>query len=181
MMSDKIHHSKIIVCMILLSLYLLPTVSALGLSPLNLEVTVKKGEETTVSKNIEVTNPSENSIHVTGSASGTVAQFITLEPKEFDLPAGPGLMNPGERPSTYIKVNFNIPREISGNVYTGEIVFTQQAVGGGTIGTASQLGLPVKLTIGTMAKAVFPMYMNVLTIILIIILIVSIFYRKRGR
>jgi hypothetical protein len=161
----------------------MPTVSAIGLSYSSLNITVEKVNETDIFRKIEVTNPSENPIHINGSVTGSVAKFIKLDPVEFDLPPGPGLMNQGTWPSKYVTVKFIIPRGVSGKTYTGEIVFTQQPVGGGVLGTAAQLGVDVKLTIGKIAKAEFPIYVNVLLILLIFMLtleLIAIIHRRRA-
>jgi len=159
-----------------------PSVYALGLSPLELDITVEKGKETEVVKNIQVSNPSEDPIHIVGSVSGTVAQFITLDPIEFDLPTGPGLKSTDPRPYKYVTVVFKVPREVSETKYNGEIIFTQQPVAGGMIGTAAQLGVAVRLNIGTMAAAEFPIYVNAMLVILVLFLIISIiFYTRRKK
>ncbi|MDI6826298.1 MAG: hypothetical protein QMD36_03870 [Candidatus Aenigmarchaeota archaeon] len=180
-MRELIQHHKIVIYLVLIGICLVPTVYALGLSPLELNIQVEKGKETEVVQNIQVSNPSENPIHIVGSVSGSVAQFITLDPQEFDLPAGPGLKSPDPRPYQYVTVTFKIPREVPETKYTGEILFTQQPVAGGMIGTAAQLGVAVRLTIGTMAAAEFPVYVNAMLAILILSLIISIIFYKRGK
>jgi hypothetical protein len=158
-----------------------PTVYALGVSPLSLDIPVEKGKETEVVQNVQVSNPSENPIHIVASVSGSVAQFITLDPKEFDLPPGPGLKSEEPRPYQYVTVTFKIPREVPETKYTGEILFTQQPVAGGMIGTAAQIGVAVKLTIGSMAPAEFPVYVNAMLAILVLFLVISIIVYKRGK
>jgi len=176
-MRKNAKYIEIILFLILFSVYLIPTVNAIGLSPLSLDITTEKETETV--RSIEVTNPSENPIHITGTVSSSLEEFITLEPEEFDLPAGPGIMNPGTRPSKYVTVKFNIPKEVSESTYTGEIVFTQQPVGGGTLGAAAQLGIPVKLTLGKierrgrMVETEFPLYIHILIVVLIFTLILT--------
>ncbi len=172
---------KFLIPMILISICLVSTVYALGVGPLTLDLTVEKGKETEFFEYIGVSNPETNPIHVTASVTGSITEFITVDPQEFDMPAGPGIGTGKPRPVQDVKVIFKMPREVPETVYTGEIVFTQQAIGGGVIGASAQLGVTVKLTIGKMAKAVFPMYMNALIIILVIVLIVSIIFRKREK
>jgi len=188
---------KIIASLILLSFCVIRTVRAIGISPASLDIIVEN--ETEMTRDVRVTNPSVNPIHVTVSVTGSVSQFVTLGPEEFDLQAGPGMGNPGPRPSKYVTVKFSIPKEISGMTYTGEIVFTQQPVGGGTLGAAAQLGVPVKLTTGRIEKKEekaeealekseeeiekpeFPLYMNVLMMILtftLILTLILVIYRK---
>ena len=176
----EITHSKLILCLILTSICLAQIVKALDISPLSLDITVEKGKETVMTKNVQVLNSDNKPIHVVGSVSGSVAQFITISPQEFDIEAGPGIKTEKPRPSKYVTVKFNVPREVPETKYTGEILFTEQPVGGGTLGAAAQIGLNVKLTIGTMAQAEFPVYVNALLVILVLVLIISIIFYKRG-
>jgi hypothetical protein len=78
-----------------------------------------------------------------------------------------------------VKVDFRIPRELPESKYNGEILFTEETTKSGMLTTASQTGVTIELTIGKMAKAVFPMYINVLIVILILFLIFSIFYKRK--
>ena len=166
--------------LLLIGLLLVPTVNSIGLGPLNLDITVEKGKETEIVQSIQVSNPEEKEIRVAASVTGAVAQFITLDPKEFTLPAGPGIHSIDPRPSKYVLVTFKIPREITEKQYTGEIIFTQQPIEGGVLGASAQLGVTVKITIGEMANAVFPTYINLLIILSVIVLITSlILYLKR--
>jgi len=160
--------------MVLVSICLVSTVSAIGLGPLKLDITVNKGKETELVEYIGVLNPEPNPIHVTASVTGPIAEFITVDPQEFDLPAGPGIGTGEPRPAQDVKVIFNIPRELPAERYTGEIVFTQRPVEGGVLGTAVQLGVKVNLNIGEIAKAEFPLYVTMMTIVLVIALIASI-------
>jgi len=159
--------------MVLVSICLLPIVDALGLGPLKFEITVEKGKETELVEYISVLNPETTSIHVTASVTGPIAEFVTIEPQEFDMPAGPGIGTGESRPYQDVKVIFKIPREIPENKYTGEIVFTQQPVEGGVLGTAVQLGVKLDLNIGQMAKAQFPGYVIGLIVVLVVCLILS--------
>lgn len=160
--------------MVLVGFCLVSAVNALGLGPLKLDITVEKGKETELVEYIGVLNPETKPIHVTASVTGSIAEFITVEPQEFDMPAGPGIGTGEPRPSQDVKVIFKMPREIPGNRYTGEIVFTQQPVEGGVLGAAVQLGVKVNLNIGQMAVAEFPTYITGLTVILVILLISSV-------
>jgi len=149
-------------------------VEALGVGPLKIPLTVEKGKETEIVEYIQVLNSEPNPIHVVVSVSGSVSEFITIEPSEFDMPAGPGLMSREPRPTQNIRLTFNIPRELPKNKYEGEILFNQQPVGGGVIGAGIVLSTKVDLTIGKMATAEFPTYITGLTVVLVIVLISSI-------
>lgn len=178
----KEHQLKILVSMILISVCLVSTVNALGVGPMSLDLTIEKGKETDLVQYITVSNPETNPIHITASVTGSIAEFVTVDPQEFNMPAGPGIGTGKPRPVQDVKVIFKMSRELPKNEYNGEIVFTQKAVEGGVLGASAQLGVTVKITIGTMAKAVFPIYMNVFIIVLIIFLIVSIIlYLKRKK
>jgi hypothetical protein len=177
----KEKHLRVLLSMIVISICLVSTVNAIGLGPLELPITVEKGKETQLVEYISVSNAETTPIHVTASVTGSIVDFITVDPQEFDMPAGPGLGTGKPRPVQDVKVIFKMPREVTKDEYTGEIVFTQKAVEGGVLGVSPQLGVVVKITIGEMAKAVFPTYMNAFIIVLIIVLIVSIIYRERKR
>ena len=170
----KEQHLKILASMVLVGICLVSTVNALGLGPLSLDVTIEKGKETDLVEYIGVLNPETKPIHVTATVTGSIAEFVTVEPQEFDMSAGPGIGTGLPRPSQDVKVIFKMPREIPENRYTGEIVFTQQPVEGGVLGTAVQLGVKVNLNIGKMATAEMPIYITGLTVVLIIFLIASI-------
>ena len=80
---------------------------------------------------------------------------------------------------------FSIPRKISEKTYVGEIVFTQQPVGGGMLGAAVQLGVDVNLIIGKMEKTTeteFPLYVDFLLVLLVLMLtlyLIAFIYRRR--
>ena len=82
MIRDNTQNIKLITFLILLSLYSIPTVRAIGISPVSLDIIVE--DETEIVRSIRVTNPDANSIHITVSVTGSVAQFTTLNPEEFD-------------------------------------------------------------------------------------------------
>lgn len=166
-------------CLVLMEILLESAVNAVGISPTELKVNVEKGKETEFQKYIQLLNSDVNPIHVTATVTGSVSQFITMEKTEFDLPAGPGMHSDLASPYQYVKVTFKIPRELPNSKYTGEILFTEKATKGGVLSTASQTNVVVQLTIGSMAKAVFPMHMNALLLILILSLVFSIFYKKK--
>jgi len=166
--------------MVIIGIFLVPTGYSLGVGPLNIDVTVERGKETEITRDIAVTNPSTNPIHISGSVTGPISEFVTISPEEFDLNAGPGIMSTGSRPYKYVFVNIKIPREVSENRYTGEIVFTERPTTGGVLGTAAQLGVRVNLTIGTLANAVFPEYINIMIGLLIVLLAVSLLYKRKG-
>jgi hypothetical protein len=163
----------------LAGILLVSTVDAVGVSPTELKINVEKGKETELLRYIQVLNSDVKPIHVIATVSGSVSQFITLEKTEFDLPEGPGMHSDLASPYQYVKVNFRIPRELHETKYTGEILFTEKTTKGGMLATASQAGVTVELTIGKMAKAVFPMYMNIMLLILVLSLIFSIFYKRK--
>ena len=172
---------KLIVSLVLMSICLVSTVEALGISPLKISLTVEKGKETEIVEYIQVMNSEPNPIHVVVSASGPVSEFITIEPSEFDLPAGPGLFSDQPRPTQNIKIIFSIPREVSQSKYSGEILFNQKPVEGGVLGAGIVLSTKVDLSIGRMAAAEFPLYVNALLIILVLVLCASIIYMMRRK
>jgi hypothetical protein len=156
-------------------------VEALGIGPLKLSISVEKGKETETIEYIQVLNSEPNPIHVIVSVSGDISQFLTIEPSEFDLPAGPGLLSNEPRPTQNVKLTFRVPREVPKNKYTGEVVFHQQPVGGGVIGAGVMLSTHVDLTIGRIAKAEFPIYIIVLAVVLIVLMISSLIVIKLVR
>ena len=173
------NNSKLMISLVLMGIFLVSTVNAVGISPLELKINVEKGKETELLKYIQLINSDTNPIHVTATVSESISQFITLEKTEFDLLAGPGMHSDLASPYQYVKVDFKIPRELPQSKYTGEILFTEQTTKGGMLATATQVGVTVELTIGKMAKAVFPMYMNALLVILVLVLFFSIFYKRK--
>jgi len=170
---------KILICLILVEILLVSTVDAVGVSPTELKINVEKGKEAQLQGYVQVLNSDVNPVHITATVSGPVSQFITLENNEFDLPAGPGMHSDLASPYQYVKVIFKIPRELPEKKYNGEILFTEKATKGGMLATAAQTGVAVELTIGKMAKAVLPMYMNALLLILVLSLVFSIFYKRK--
>jgi len=178
---DKLR--KIIVCMLLMEIFLVSSVKAIGVGPTRIEMKIEKGEEVLETRNIQLLNSDTNPIHITGSVTGPIAQFITLEPNEFNLPAGPGAHSQEPRPYQYVKAVIRVPRELPENQYTGEILFTQSPVEGGVLGASAQIGVRVTLTIGEIAEAVFPVYINAMIVLLIILLVGSIFitYRRKRK
>jgi len=177
----KLH--KLMLYLLVLTIYLLPTVKAIAVGPTKIDITVDKGVEDTIVRNIQLMNAEAQPIHISGSVVGPISEFITLEPSEFDLPAGPGVNVDAPAPYTYVKATIRIPRELPKNQYTGEILFTQKPIGGGNLAASASIGVRVTLNIGKIAEAVFPMYINVMIFLLVIILLVSIIttYRKRKR
>jgi hypothetical protein len=155
------------------------TVNALGVSPLHLDLTVERGKETQITHNIQVLNSEESPLHVTATITGSIAQFTTIEPKEFDIDAGPGAFSTKARPFKYIAVTFTIPREVSESSYKGEILFTERPTTGGVLGTALQVPVTVNLKIGTVAPAKFPSYVIIMVVLLALIIILSMFYTKK--
>jgi len=163
--------------MVLLGICLVPTVNALGVGPLSLDISVEKGAETGFTRNLKVWNSLEKPTHVKATISGPISEFITLEPEEFDLPAGPGVMSGKPSPYQYVRVIFDIPREIPESKYKGTIMFTEAPTtgdAGGTLATAVALDVGVDLTIGEMAKAQFPGYVTGLIVVLVVCLILSV-------
>jgi hypothetical protein len=164
-----------------MSIYLVSTVEALGIGPLKISLSVEKGKETEIVEYIQVLNSEPNPIHVVVTVSGEISQFITVEPSDFSMSAGPGLYSEEPRPSQNIKLTFKVPREVSKNKYDGEILFNEQPVGGGVLGAGVVLGTKVNLNIGKVATAQFPMYIDALLIILVLLLCVSIIYKMMRR
>jgi len=164
-----------------MSICLVGTVNALGASPSSLDLTVEKGKETEFVEYIQVANSDTKPIHVIGSVSGSISEFILIEPSEFDLPAGPGAHSTQASPYKFIKIIFTIPREVSESKYSGEILFTEKPKAGGVLGTAVQLGVGVNLNIGTMAKVEFPIYVTAMMIVLVLVIILSIVKERMGR
>ncbi len=169
-----VQHLKVIIGVLSIYICLVPTVNALGVGPLSLDVSVEKGKETVFTQNIQVLNSETRPIHVTVSVSGPISEFVTIEPKEFDMPAGPGPMSLEPRPYKNVKVIFRIPREISASNYKGQILFTEQPTKGGTLATSVQLGVSVNLNVGKMAEARFPSYINAMTGLLIVLMSLAI-------
>jgi hypothetical protein len=170
---------KTTVFAIIMIISLVSTVNALGVSPLHLDLTVERGKETQIVHNIQVLNSEETPLHVTASATGSIAQFTMIEPKEFDIDAGPGAFSTKARPFKYITVTFTIPREVSESSYKGEILFTERPTTGGALGTALEVPVTVNLKIGTVAPAKFPSYVMIMVVLLAVIIILSILYAKK--
>ncbi len=160
---------------------LISSVKALGVGPTHIEVNIEKGKEVLETRNIQLLNSDTQPIHITGSVTGNIGQFITLEPNEFNLPAGPGPHSREPRPYQYVKAVIRIPRELPEDQYTGEILFTQSPTGGGVLGASAQIGVRVTLTIGEVAEAVFPVYINAMIVLLVILLLASIFITHRRK
>jgi parallel beta-helix repeat protein len=94
----------------------------LGGSPAGLTISLAPGA--TGVGEVEITNPAPHPVHVEMSVVGNVSSITSLNPSSFDLPAGPGMENPGERPSQYISASFVAPRNASGCTFSGWIVAT---------------------------------------------------------
>ena len=170
---EKLH--KILITILLMEICLVSSVQALGVGPTHLDVTVEKGKEIEITRYVQVSNPDTNPLSITGAVTGSVSEFITLEPSEFDLPPGPGIMTTDPVPYNYVKVIIKVPREVSEYKYMGEILFTEKPITGGVLVTSAQLGVRVNLNIGKVAEAVFPVYINGMIFLLVILLMVSIF------
>jgi hypothetical protein len=172
-------NKKIIISLLLMGICLATIVNAIGLSPLSMDITVEKGKEVEVVRNIQVSNPEENPIRISTHVTGSVADLITVQPDTFELPAGPGIRSSEARPYTWVTVNFKIPREVKQSTYTGEIIFTQQPILGGTMGVSAELGIGVKLNIGQMAIAEFPPYILVMMFVMVVLLVLSIGFKRK--
>ena len=179
--SPRVGYLKITFCIMLLWIYLVPTVTALTISPDHIDINVEKGKEIETTEYIQISNSAETPVHVYASVSGLISEFITLENNEFDLPAGPGSHSGLPRKIQDVKLIINIPREVPGSQYSGEVTFTEQPTSGGVLGTSVQLGVGVTLNIGKMAQVEFPIYVTVLIFVLIIIIIVSIVNERTRR
>jgi hypothetical protein len=172
-------NKKIIISLLLMGICLAETVNAIGLSPLSMDITVEKGKEVEIVRNIQVSNPEENPIRISTRVTGAVADFITIQPDSFELPAGPGIRSTEARPYTWVTVTFKIPREVTQSKYTGEIVFTQQPVLGGTMGVSAELGIGVSLNIGQMALAEFPPYILIMMFVMVVLLVISVGFKRK--
>jgi hypothetical protein len=139
------------------------------------------GAETTLERYIGVTNPEENPVHITMIPSGITASFVTVNPASFDLPAGPGVHSSDPRPYQNVKVTIKVPRDVEEGVYTGSIIVNQAPVGGGVIGAATQLGVDIKLTVGSLAPPVFPTYVIALMVVLACLTLLFTTLAVRGR
>ena len=162
-----------------MGIFLVPSVYGLGVGPLSIDIVAERGKETEIIRDIAVTNPAKNPIHITGTVTGTISEFVTLSPNEFELEAGPGITTTAPRPYKYVLVRIRIPREVPENSYTGQIIFTERPTTGGVLGTSAQLGVRVNLNIGTIADAVFPMYINIMIGLLVVLMIVTLIYKRR--
>jgi hypothetical protein len=156
-------------------------VQALGVGPTRLDVKVEKGVETEITRYVQVSNPDTNPLQITGAVTGSISEFVTIEPAEFELPSGPGIMTGDPRPYKYIKVLIRVPREVSEDKYTGEILFTEKPVTGGALVTSAQLGVKMNLDIARVAEAVFPVYINGMVFMLIILLLLSVILSVRRK
>jgi len=172
---------KIMLSMLLIGLFLVPTVSALTISPDHFDITVEKGKEVERSEYIQISNSATDPIHVYATVSGPISEFISLEKNEFDLPAGPGSHSGLPRKSEFVKLIISVPREVPESKYSGEIIFTEQPTTGGVLGTAVQLSVRANLNIGTMAKVEFPIYIIAMIVVLIIVIILSIVKERMRR
>lgn len=171
---------KVLICVALTSLCLASVVEPLGVGPLNIGLSAEKGKETELVQYVQVTNPDTNPISVTASVTGSVGQFISIEPSEFVLTAGPGIHSLDPRPVHNVKIVVKVPREVEETLYTGEILFTQRPLEGGVMSASAQLGVGVTLTIGKMAEVVFPTFINGMILLLAALLIMPMFTRKKG-
>ena len=167
--------------MVLVFVCLASTANAIGVSPLHLDLTTERGKETKIVHNIQVLNSEEIELYVTASVSGSIAEFATIEPREFVLPAGPGIHSTEARPFKYITITFTIPREVEKSNYKGEILFTEKPTTGGVLATALQVPVTVNLDIGTVAPAEFPVYVTIMLLLLLISIIVSIAYKRKTK
>jgi len=165
--------------MTLVFVCLASTVNAIGVSPLHLDLTTERGKETKIVHNIQVLNSEEIELYVTASVSGSIAEFATIEPREFVLPAGPGIHSTKARPFKYVTITFTIPREVEKSNYKGEILFTEKPTTGGVLATALQVPVTVNLDIGTVAPAEFPIYVNIMVFLLVVSIVLSIVYKKK--
>lgn len=181
---QKLLKSKIIVFIIFTEICLVSSVQALGLGPTHLDVTVERGKEAEIIEKIQLINPEPIPVHITGSVTGPISEFITLEPIEFDLPAGPGLHSENPNPYKNVQAIIKVPRELSEDQYNGEIVFTQQPITGGVLGTAVQLGVRVTLNVEEIPETVYYTYLAGLIALLMIFFIIMVLlfvWKKQGR
>lgn len=169
------HYHKLFMMGLLITwIYLFVSINAIGVGPQELEVTAERGKETVISRTIQVLNSDTHPLRIKASVSGSISQFVSIEPEVFTLPAGPGLHSLKPSPYKTIKVTFTIPREVSAKRYTGQILFTEEPVREGMISTAAQVRVKLSLTIGNIAQAVFPNYVNALMGLLVVLLSASV-------
>ena len=168
------YHKLFAISLLIVWICLFVSVNAIGVGPQELELTVERGKETVISRTIQVLNSDTHPLRIKASVSGSISQFVSISPEVFTLPAGPGLHSLEPSPYKTVKVTFNIPREVSAKKYTGQILFTEEPVKEGMISTAAQVRVKLSLTIGNIAQAEFPNYVNVLMGVLVLLLSVSI-------
>jgi hypothetical protein len=110
----------VLLSLIYSSIVFIPRINALGVSPVNLNVNVEIGKKNQLNNVIQVYNSIANTIHVIASISSDIydiSNLITLEPTEFDIPAGPGTT----QNINLIIDGTNVTKK---RVYTGKINFT---------------------------------------------------------
>ena len=172
-------HKITLLLIVVMSICLISRVKALGVAPDKLEIVVEKGKETRITRNLEVLNPENKPIHVVCGVSGSISKFVTLDPKEFDLPAGPGAHSKLPRPYKYVKVTFKIPREIEKSEYDGLIMFKERISTQGMLQPSIENDVKVELKVGKVAEAEFPPYVNALVLSLLILLVFSILRKEK--
>lgn len=171
---------RILISVFLFSiLFCFSLVEAITVSPPSISLTLEKGKETEITKYVQVLNSAPEKVHVVTSVSGSISKFVTIDPEEFDLLAGPGAHSKLPRPYKYVKVTFKIPREIEKSEYDGMIIFKERVAGSGMLQPSIENDVKVELRIGKVAKAEFPPYVNALFLSLLVLLIFSIFRKEK--
>ena len=180
LLPKSLKQERILISVFLLSI--LPCfslVKAITVSPPSITLTLEKGKEMKITKYIQVLNSAPEEVHVVCGVSGSISKFITLDPKEFDLPAGPGAHSKLPRPYKYVKVTFRIPREIEKSEYDGLIMFKERISTRGMLQPSIENDVKVELKVGKVAEAEFPPYVNVLVLSLLILLVFSILKKEK--
>jgi hypothetical protein len=147
----------------------------LGMGPLDIELVVPKGVETTVERTIGISNSATKSIHVTLMTSGDIEKWVRLDPPEVNLPPGPGPDSQEARPYTRVRLIFTVPRDITPGKYKGEVVAKEEPVGGGVLAAGVSLSTAVTISVGQIGASMFPIYVNVLVAILILMIFLQVF------
>ncbi len=124
--------SLILLLLVCLSIAFVPIIRALGIGPVHLDINAEIGKKTQLPDSIQVTNSETNPIYVVTGVSGDVANFIAIEPSEFNMSASS---------TQYVDLIVDGTDVTQESEYAGVITFSQIA----ELGTAVQLNADVKL------------------------------------
>jgi hypothetical protein len=145
------------------------------MGPISIDLSVPKGVETTVERTIGVSNSATKPIHITLTPMGDIANWVKLEPSDFELPAGPGPDSHEANPYSRIKLTFTIPRDVNEGTYKGDIVANEAPIGGGVLAAGVSLSTAVTVSVGKIGVSVFPFYLNFLVGLLIFMIFLQVF------